>query len=210
VSAASLALVHLAAGLALAAATPPGGEDARGPAAAYAARAYAEGAKGLTEAAIADFTKALALRPDADAFFGRGALYERKGLYDRAIADLSAAIRLRPAMAAAYASRGVAYDQKGRYAEAASDYTRALALGPAAAQTYFNRGAAYEHARLYAQAAADYRAALAIDPSLEPAKAGLKRLISSPAAGPRVRRARGETPQGSACPRACPENGAAR
>ncbi len=143
----------------------------------------ADDQRGLYAQAVADFTRAIASRPDAASYRGRGVAYEHLGRHDLAIADLSRAIALRPDFLDAYENRGVAYDQKGFYDRAIADYSRAIESASAGgagkldlAQTYFNRGAAFEHRRLYGKALADYRAAAALDPALQPSKDGLKRL----------------------------------
>jgi tetratricopeptide (TPR) repeat protein len=64
---------------------------------AYEGRGLAYRYKGLYDQAIADYTQAIALKPDfADTYTGRAAAYERKGLRDRAIADYRTALRLDP------------------------------------------------------------------------------------------------------------------
>ena len=53
--------------------------------------------KGDYDRAIADYDRAIQLKPDyADAYVGRGVAYGEKGDYDRAIADFDRAIQLKP------------------------------------------------------------------------------------------------------------------
>jgi len=64
---------------------------------AYLNRGNAYIGKGLYDQAIADETKAIALKPDyALAYFDRGFAYEKKGQRDQAIADYRAALKLNP------------------------------------------------------------------------------------------------------------------
>lgn len=133
---------------------------------------------GRQEAALRAFSQALKIRPDPQTYDARGVVLEAEKRYAAAAADFTAALRQRPDFADAYAHRGTALDELGRYGAAVSDYSRALALSGPSATLYFNRGAAYEHARMFGKALADYAEAARLDPSLEPARAGLKRLGS--------------------------------
>ncbi|HZL60413.1 MAG TPA: tetratricopeptide repeat protein [Stellaceae bacterium] len=64
---------------------------------AYYNRCAAYIDKGLYDKAVADCTRAIALKPDfAVAYDNRGAAYEKKGLRDKAIADYRAALKLDP------------------------------------------------------------------------------------------------------------------
>src|ERR1700722_7554764 len=51
--------------------------------------------KGFLDEAIADFSKAVAVKPIPQAYNSRGLAYHRKGLYDKAVADFSQAIALK-------------------------------------------------------------------------------------------------------------------
>ncbi len=63
----------------------------------YYNRGVAYGDKGLYDQAIADYTQAIALKPDyAAAYDNRGWSYEKKGARDQAVADYRAALRLDP------------------------------------------------------------------------------------------------------------------
>jgi tetratricopeptide (TPR) repeat protein len=63
--------------------------------------------------AIADFTAALRLRPDSEAFNNRGIAHAAKGEHDKALADFTEAIRLRPLGVKAYLNRAQAYAERG-------------------------------------------------------------------------------------------------
>jgi tetratricopeptide (TPR) repeat protein len=116
----------------------------------YDIRGSAYFIKGLYDQAIADYTRSIALKPEAamaaNAYNSRGLAYDTKRLYDQAIGDFTQAIALKPDLAFAYAGRGFAYEEKG----------------------------------LRDPAVADYRAALKLDSSLDLAQAGLKRLGVTP------------------------------
>jgi lipoprotein NlpI len=71
-------------------------------AAAYYNRGNSYDGKGLHDQAIADFTQAIAIKPDfSPAYYNRGAAYETKGLRDLAIADYRATLKLDPNQALA-------------------------------------------------------------------------------------------------------------
>jgi len=112
--------------------------------------------KGEVDRAIADYSRALKLNPDADAYHSRGNAYLRKGQYDRAIADYGRALELNPKDAFAYSSRGNAYRRKGEYDRAVADYGRAFELNLKDAEVYYNRGSVYFDTGEFAKASADF------------------------------------------------------
>ena len=122
---------------------------------------------GNLDAAIADYTKAIALDPKHDrAYNNRGIAYAEKGEYDSAIADFTQAIALNPNYEAAYNNRGVAYANKGELDKAIADYTQAIALDSKDADAYNNRGVAYKDKGELNKAIADYTQAIDLNPKL--------------------------------------------
>ncbi len=121
-----------------------------------AARACVERADALLrtddyDSAIAQYTQAIALRPNsADTYYRRGTAYDGKGTYDRttagsdkaaadfdeAIADLDRAIALKPDCAEAYVERGLAYWHKGDQDREQAEYRKALQLKPSLADSW--------------------------------------------------------------------------
>jgi tetratricopeptide (TPR) repeat protein len=98
---------------------------------AYQGRGVAYEHAGRHDQAIADFTRAIALRPDfAAAYASRGVAYDQKGLYNRAIADYTQAIGLKDATAQTRFNRAAAYEHRRSYAKAVNDYRAALAIDP--------------------------------------------------------------------------------
>ena len=92
-------------------------------------RGIAKHTKGDLDGAIADFSKAIELKPtDAIAYCNRGIAKEKKGDLDGAIADYSKAIELHPKYAAAYLHRSVAKKKKGDQVGADADYVEAAKL----------------------------------------------------------------------------------
>ncbi|MFH0809040.1 MAG: tetratricopeptide repeat protein [Pseudomonadota bacterium] len=116
---------------------------------------------GDMEAAIADFTKVLDLKPDcATAYSLRAEAYIEASDYDHALADGTKAIELNPDYGASYYSRADAYRGRGAFDLAIRDYTRAMELGMAKEWVLVDRGLAYQKLGLMSAAEADYQAAL--------------------------------------------------
>src|SRR5262245_26279051 len=110
-------------------------------AAAYLKRGEDSSGVRQYDSAIADYTKAIDLKPDyAEAYNDRGFAYYLKGDFERAISDYTRAIELRPDYPKAYNSRGVVYMQAG-YGPAKSvpDFDRAIKLKPDFRYAYINR-----------------------------------------------------------------------
>ncbi len=78
--------------------------------------------------AIADYGKAIQLKPDyAESYAGRGNAYYRDGNYERAIADYGKAIKLKPGFEN-YTGRGLAYFARGDYDQAVADLQAAASV----------------------------------------------------------------------------------
>ena len=90
---------------------------------------------------IADYTKAIELRPDdAEAYYNRANAKFRLQDYRGAIADFTKAIELKPDFADAYNNRGLAKANLQDYRGAIADYNKAIELQPDNSQAYYNRG----------------------------------------------------------------------
>ncbi len=118
--------------------------------------------KSNVDEAIADYTKAIELKPDnADAFINRGRAYLFNQTYDQAIADYTKVIELKPDNAEGYNGRGEAYRRKGDYGQAIADYSRALELKPMETSIiYYERGNVYYCIKDYDRAIADFNKAI--------------------------------------------------
>ncbi len=111
---------------------------------------------GDSDRAIAEYTKAIELKPDyINAYKNRGNVYSDKGDYDRAIADYTKAIELKSDFTNAYYNRGTAYYRNNSYSRAIADLTRAIELKPDYANAYKNRGEVYRATGDRARAQAD-------------------------------------------------------
>jgi tetratricopeptide (TPR) repeat protein len=107
---------------------------------------YGMGLENYT-AAIADYTSAIRIEPDAaDAYYNRGLAYAKLENYTAAIADYTSAIRIDPDYADAYNNRGNQYEKLENYTAAIADYTSAIRINPEDALPYKNRGIAKENA----------------------------------------------------------------
>jgi tetratricopeptide (TPR) repeat protein len=122
-------------------------------------------AKGDSDAAIADYTRALQIDPAyAAAYNNRGYAKHVKRDLDGAIEDYTRALKLDPQFAFAYTSRGIARQAKGDLKGALEDYTRAVEADHNYAPAYYNRGIAKSANNDLDGALIDYTRALDIDP----------------------------------------------
>jgi tetratricopeptide (TPR) repeat protein len=120
----------------------------------------------LPDKAIADYNKALEIKPDlSDAYHNRARVWEQKGDYDKAIDDYTKAIELNPGDAETYNGRGVAYDSKGDFGAAIADYLKSIELNPSYVDAYNNLGVAYHNLKQYDKALDCYSNAISLDAS---------------------------------------------
>jgi tetratricopeptide (TPR) repeat protein len=126
--------------------------------------------KGDLDGAIADYTKAIELRPDyVKAYNNRGSARIEKGDLDGAIGDFSKAIELKPDHVNSYYGRGNAKERKGDWDGAIADYTKAIETVPDTTNVYlqyayYGRGNAKERKGDFNGALADYTKAIEIKP----------------------------------------------
>ena len=81
--------------------------------------------------AIADFTKAIELKPNNDpAYTKRGGAHYEKGEYDRAISDLTNALKINSRSALAHSNLGWTYEAIGDEKRAIAHYRMALEIDP--------------------------------------------------------------------------------
>ncbi|HJQ32221.1 MAG TPA: tetratricopeptide repeat protein [Pyrinomonadaceae bacterium] len=149
----------------------------------YAARAWANLAKGKYEVAIADATRALEAEPSNVAALmarasGRSMVRgsDQKLALD-SLADYGEVIRLMPNYAQARANRASTYADLGQYKLAISDYTEADRL-VARARFRVGRGDAYFGLREFDQARRDYEGALKLNPKFYEALVGIGNVSS--------------------------------
>jgi tetratricopeptide (TPR) repeat protein len=117
------------------------------------------------DAALADYTRALALNPDYyEAYTNRGHTYYVMAEYDFALADYLHALSLEPNAAEVYYNLGIAEHALQDYSAALAAYAAALDLDPQYVAAYNARGDTYYDMSLYRMALADYSQALKLNP----------------------------------------------
>ncbi|MCP4934187.1 MAG: tetratricopeptide repeat protein [bacterium] len=131
-------------------------------AALYQLRGVAHDNNGKFGKAIADYSRAIRLKPDDEVHFNRGEAYFNQQQYRKAIKDFSRAIRFNRNMANAYYTRGTSYFHLRRFRKAIKDFSRTIHLNPQYAPAYRNRAVAYKSRGKNNKAAADYRKYMAL------------------------------------------------
>ena len=115
--------------------------------------------------ALADFSRALKLRPElADVLRSRGETYRLLERYDEALADLTRSLELEPDNEFALSVRGATYRRLGRYKGALTDLNRAVKLAPKDTFDLYERGEAYRMLERYDKALVDFTRVLKLDP----------------------------------------------
>ena len=133
----------------------------------YFDRALEELNKGEHQAAIADFTEAIRLKPGfPEAYNNRGNGYSALKQYEKAVSDFTEAIRLKPDLAEPYFNRGNGYSALKQYETAIGDYTEAIRLKPDFVSAFNNRGNRYHALKQYEKAIGDYTEAIRLKPDL--------------------------------------------
>ncbi len=108
----------------------------------YATRGAAYLANKQPDKAIADFNKALTVRPAPEFYLQRGLAYMTKQSWDLAKSDLDQAIKLKPDFAPSYLMRGLASYQEGDYKAALTFFDDAVKRVPTYYQALYARGVA--------------------------------------------------------------------
>lgn len=114
--------------------------------------------------AIADYSKAVSLKPDAeDEYNNLGLVYSKQENFPQAISDYSQAIALKPEYADAYYNRGNIYFREGDFVKAVADYDKSILFNPDNEDEYNNRGLAYYKIGKFDQAILDYNKAVKLN-----------------------------------------------
>lgn len=126
--------------------------------------------EGDYQGAIADFTKAIAIKPDyAVAYNDRGLARSQINDFQGAIADFTEAIKHKPDYSLALYNRGVIRAETGDNAAAIEDYTQAIRINGdwgsrSLATAYNNRGYAHYELGNHTAAVTDLSEAIKLDP----------------------------------------------
>jgi serine/threonine protein kinase/Flp pilus assembly protein TadD len=130
---------------------------------------YAEGnallKRGEYAKAVPYFSKAIAVKPEYRAFFGRAGAYQNLERMELAIEDYTQAIRLNPASAMAYHDRAVCLARLKENDRALADYNRALELASDNPLTWNGRGVIYLRRKEYQKAIPDFTMAIHLRPT---------------------------------------------
>ena len=146
-------------------AQPAGQGELRDPV-ALAERGKGHRDAGRHEAALADLTRAIELKPDyALALARRGDTYRLMSRYNEALADFNQAIQHDPNYTWAFACRGDTYRLMQRNDEALTDLNRALELEPSRVDAIANRGRVFRGLKRYEESLADFNQAVALQPN---------------------------------------------
>ncbi len=147
----------------------------------YDNRGYADYMQGNLSQAIADYTKAIKIKPNYEkAYRHRGIAYYAQGNITQAISDYNKAIEINPKDLGAYYNRGIAYQKQGNSAQAFSDYIKSVEIDTnqysvygskssntdyaQTAQGYYNKGIIDVKERNFDQAISDYTKSIELNP----------------------------------------------
>jgi tetratricopeptide (TPR) repeat protein len=120
---------------------------------------------GKAKEAVADYTRAIELRPEAPAIYlGRGRAHLKLGQFDQAIEDFSAAAKLAPAEWEAYHRRGLAHTARKNHEQAIADFSQAIRLHPDFSELYLHRALAYTQTGRFDLAIGDYSEQIRLNP----------------------------------------------
>jgi tetratricopeptide (TPR) repeat protein len=144
-------------------------DQTSGLAEAYLSRANARREAGLLQEALDDYASAIALKPDADAYFQRAIAWHRLDDFSHEQADWDKAIRLDPDL---YWQYGTTYRHRLLYEGILSDHRTALQHAPDNAKAYYRRAEAYRYRGQPCAAISDYSRALELLPGYVDAQLG--------------------------------------
>jgi len=138
----------------------------------YSNRAQYYRDQGLTNKALADYTEAIAVKPDKGSTYNsRGKTYFDLGgpkndqvLIQKAIADYTKGIELSPELGELYSNRGAALGYLGKTQQALADLNKAVELEPDKQGGYSNRSLLFMQSGNYELAIKDHTAYLSINP----------------------------------------------
>ena len=134
---------------------------------AWTVSGFMNAEKGRMDAAVRDFEKAVALKPDdADTLFNLGFILQRTGKHPEALERFQRAVELNAFLDRAWYGMGLSLFKLGRYQEAAAKFAEAARLQP------MNPYAAYQLAAAWAQLGerqkleAEYQRVKGFDPKM--------------------------------------------
>jgi Flp pilus assembly protein TadD len=143
--------------------------------------------KGQVDAAIAEWTRALALDPDdAKARNNFAGLLLKAGRLDEAVTHLRRVLAAKPDFTNARNNLGLALFQSGKVDEAVEQWSKSLEINPDSTEARINLGNAFVVQGRFGDAAGQWRNALELEPNRVPALSNLAWMLST-CPDPRVR-----------------------
>jgi protein O-GlcNAc transferase len=120
---------------------------------------------GHAEDALANYNRALAVKPDsAEALYNRGIILRNLNRLDESLTSYDRALEIKPDFAAALVNRGLICHQLNRLGDALTSYETALAIKPEYAEALYNRGITLFEMKQFEEALKSYDQALLISP----------------------------------------------
>lgn len=120
---------------------------------------------GRNKEAIADFNRALVLKPNYYLSFGlRGEAYGNLGDYEKAITDYTHAIMLNPDPLPTYLARGIAYGKLGKSGKAIEEFNRLIERSPKYSDVFYARAKIYIGIGSHDRAIADLSKFIKLEP----------------------------------------------
>ncbi|HNB82401.1 MAG TPA: tetratricopeptide repeat protein, partial [Chitinophagaceae bacterium] len=113
--------------------------------------------------ALADFQKALSLKPEAGTYNSCGKMFFDQGKIAQAIEYYNQAIRMKPNDDEYLVNRAVAFAASGKNTESLADFSAGLKINPQNLNAYLNRSLLFFITGRYEDAIADHTAYLALD-----------------------------------------------
>jgi tetratricopeptide (TPR) repeat protein len=134
---------------------------------AYVMRGNAYNSQGNYEAALGDFTQAIAIAPKEGARYRyRGSVELETRDYDKAISDFNRAVKLGDKSALIYDLLGITYSNEQELDYALSYINQAITLAPQFGTFYIHRASAYRRQKQYSKAIQEATQAIQLDPLL--------------------------------------------
>ena len=122
---------------------------------------------GDLDTAVAEYRRAIALRPLAEAHMNLAAALAAQRRFDEAFEEYRTALGLNPRYAFAWTSYGATLEDAGRRAEAIAAHRRALAINPDLMEAHVNLGSALDAAGQSDEAMREFAAAIRLRPTPE-------------------------------------------
>lgn len=107
---------------------------------AYVLRGLAYGNMGRPKDSVADFTKAVELKPEATTYLHRGNAHSELDEHAKALEDFDRALKLNPKTRGAYRQRGRANFKAGKVEQSIADFDRYVELEPDHENDLWERG----------------------------------------------------------------------